>query len=63
MSIARWWEQAAIDEAVAVLDGLDASDPEKAHDEADLLIISWLPADIADAYMRLQERCPGWATA
>lgn len=57
----KTWEE--IDKAVAELNNLDASDPERAHSKADELLIGFLPPDIADAYMRLQERCQWWAAA
>lgn len=50
-------------DAVGFLDGMDPSDPERAHFAADDVLLSVVPADVAAAYVRLQERCTWWVTA
>jgi hypothetical protein len=52
-----------LDAAVAKLDAMDSSDPELAHQEADLILLDFVPEEIADAYRRLVRRCAWWACA
>lgn len=49
--------------AVVALDGIDVSDPERAHSEADELLRAWAPREIREAYDRVAERCRWWAGA
>jgi len=51
------------DEAVAKLDALSGDDPDGAHCEADDVLLALVPTEVADAYQRVMERCPWWATA
>jgi hypothetical protein len=50
------------DAAAAVTDlrALDASDPEKAHAEADQILLDLVPTEVVRAYQRLQARCKWW---
>ena len=54
---------AKVAEAVARLDAIDASDPERAHSAADDVLLYYADAEIAAAYQRLIDRCPWWAAA
>src|SRR5690554_1180466 len=45
------------------LDALDVDDPEAAHGEADELLLSLVPAEVADAYRRVVKRADWWAAA
>lgn len=45
------------------LDALDADDPEAAHGKADELLLSLVPAEVADAYRRVVKRADWWAAA
>lgn len=47
----------------ALIDALDATDPERAHGLADDLILDAVPAEVRAAYMRLVARCEFWAAA
>lgn len=47
----------------AKLDALDATDPEMVHAQADAELLSWVPAEIREAYLRLVDRAPWWAHA
>lgn len=49
--------------AVAELDSIDAADYEKAHSRADEILRAFAPAEIANAYARLENRAPNWPTA
>lgn len=51
------------DALIAQIDGLDISDPEAAHGEADRLILDALPEEVRQAYVRLANRCSWWACA
>ncbi len=54
----------AVDAAVAALDAIDPrEDPEKSHSDAEEILISLVPHEVAEAYRRLAERAPWWATA
>jgi len=51
-------------EAVSRLDAIDPDiDPEHAHDIADKVLVSVAPPAVQEAYTRLVERSPWWATA
>jgi hypothetical protein len=50
-------------EIVARFDAIDASDPERAHAEADDLLLYVTDALIAEAYLRVGDRCRWWAFA
>jgi hypothetical protein len=43
------------------LDSIDASDPERAHSEADNALIMAMPDEVQAAYERLKDRCDWWA--
>ncbi len=50
--------------AVAALDAIDPrEDPEKSHSDAEEILISLVPHEVAEAYRRLTERAPWWACA
>ena len=49
--------------AAEQIDGLDASDPEAAHGNADDILLANVEPVIAEAYRRLIDRCRWWATA
>lgn len=53
----------SIEELNEALDNLDTSDPERAHGEADALILAALPASTRAAYERLAARAPWWGSA
>jgi hypothetical protein len=53
----------AVDAAVATLDAIGVGDPEGAHSEADEILLSLVPAEVAAAYRRLVARSPWWASA
>lgn len=48
---------------VADLDAIDASDPERAHAEADAVLLTAVHPDIRAAYERVVARAAWWATA
>ena len=50
--------------AVAELDAIDGpADPERAHDQADEVLLRVVPPEVAEAYRRLVDRSPWWAGA
>jgi hypothetical protein len=50
--------------AVSALDAIDASDPERAHDQADEILLSLVSPEVRAAYKRLSEdRASWWAGA
>ena len=49
--------------AVLALATIDTSDPERAHDEADEILLAAVPAEVAAQYRRLVDRCSWWASA
>lgn len=50
--------------AVAELDNAPRSgDMENIHVEAEEVLLSWVPKDIADAYLRLRNEADWWAYA
>lgn len=51
------------EEAIAALDGLNADDAEVAHSIADAILLDTVPPIVRDAYERVTERAPFWATA
>jgi hypothetical protein len=55
--------RAAIEAAIARLDAIDGSDPERAHSEADDVLMFYADAEIVDAYRRAVARCDWWASA
>lgn len=58
-------EQVRLDEVLADrLDSLEPNDdPEKAHSEADEILIQAAPPKVAEAVARLKARAPWWASA
>lgn len=50
-------------EAVERLDAVDGSDPERAHSEADAVLLSVVSPEVRDAYRRVTARCSWWAGA
>lgn len=50
-------------EAVMKLDALSVDDPESAHAAADEILLAASAPDVREAYARLVERSPWWATA
>jgi len=48
---------------VRELDSIDAGDPERAHGDADEVLLRACPADVRAAYQRLTERANWWASA
>lgn len=52
------------EEAVEALDAIDPKgDPERAHDEADRILLHTVPQEVREAYQRVVSRSPWWATA
>lgn len=49
--------------AVKALDALNGHDPEKAHAEADEILLAVVPPSVKAAYKRLQERAGKWNCA
>lgn len=47
----------------ALIDDLDANDPERAHGVADDLLLEHAHPKVREAYMRLVARCRWWACA
>lgn len=45
------------------LDALDVSDPEKAHAQADDILLESVPAEVVQAYERVVDRAGYWAHA
>ena len=45
------------------LDRIDASDPERAHGEAEHQLLLLAPRRVQEAYERVIERAPWWGTA
>lgn len=56
-------DEAAEAHVVDQLDALDVDDPEAAHSKADELLLSLVPAEVADAYRRVVKRADWWAAA
>lgn len=52
-----------VGEAVQAIEALDPSDPEKAHDLADDILLASVPEEVRAAYKRLVKRAGWWATA
>lgn len=50
-------------EAAELLDAIDADDPERAHSEADTVLLLVAPDAVVAAYGRLGGRCRWWACA
>ena len=50
-------------QAVERLNAIDVSDPEKAHGEADDILLAVVPPSVKDAYLALVNRSPWWAGA
>ena len=48
---------------VKEFDALDVKDPEKAHSQADDLLLALVPADVREAYQRVVERARWWGAA
>lgn len=57
----REQERAAAD-LVQALNAIDASDPERAHGQADEILLAAVHAEVAAAYRRLIDRARWWAT-
>ena len=53
----------AIGRAIHRLDSIDATDPERAHAEADDALFELVDPDVRMAYLRLMERANWWASA
>lgn len=53
---------ARLDE-IELLDAIDAGDPERAHGEADLVLLAVVPLAVQRAYERVIDRSPWWASA
>lgn len=51
------------EQAVSALNAIDGGDPEGAHCEADDILLSLAPPEVAAAYACLIERCAWWACA
>ena len=49
--------------AVFLLDTINAEDPEKAHSDADALLLACVPKAVRDAYERLVARSDWWASS
>lgn len=49
--------------AVAALDAIDASDPESAHGQADIILQALVHKDAREAYERVGNRARWWASA
>jgi hypothetical protein len=54
---------AARDRIIARLDAIDTTDPERAHSEADDILLYASDALIAEAYQRVIDRCSWSASA
>jgi hypothetical protein len=52
-----------VEEAVAALDALNASDAEVAHSAVDDILLELVPPEVKAAYDRLVARAPWWACA
>jgi hypothetical protein len=52
-----------IEDIVSELDAIDCTDPERAHSEADDLLLAVAPVEVVDAYKRLVERAKWWAAS
>lgn len=51
-------------EAVNALDAINPEDdPERAHSEADEILLAAVAPEVADAYRRLVTRAPWWAAS
>lgn len=53
----------AVTKAIALLDALNGDDPEYAHDAADRILLSLVPAEVREAYQRLVDSLDWWVTA
>lgn len=51
------------EEAIDLLDTLDAGDPEGAHSSADDILLSLVGPEVKAAYERVVQRCDWWAYA
>lgn len=49
--------------AVRELDTIDVRDPERAHSEADDVLLRIVHPDVAEAYNRVAKRADWWAAA
>lgn len=56
-------DRIAIDVVVAQLDGIDTTDPERAHSEADRILLDNVHPDVRAAYQRVADRSNWWATS
>lgn len=56
-------DETEIQEAIADLDTIPEGDPERAHSEADKILLKMVPPEVRAAYERLTERCSWWAAA
>lgn len=66
MGSRRWFERRkatnrlTVEEAVRRLDALDTSNPEKAHEYADHVLLLACDVRVSDAYMRAKNATRGW---
>lgn len=59
----REWQRLDQEWAARQIAAIDTSDPERAHDQADqIMLVNSHPA-VAAAYNDLMERCAWWASA
>lgn len=49
--------------AIAALNEIDGSDPEKAHGKADDILLTLVDPDVVAAYAALTNRCKWWASS
>lgn len=49
-----------VEKAVKNLNEIDAGDPERAHKEADQIILDLLPTEVKEAYDGVVDRSWGW---
>lgn len=59
--MARAWVALTSHQVAEKIDALDASDPERAHGDADEILLDHVDIVVASAYRRLIERCDWWA--
>jgi hypothetical protein len=55
-------DQSAITTAVATIDALDASDPERAHGALDDVLLEFAPREVRMAAIRLAARSERWSS-
>ena len=52
--------EAEIKKLIEALDAIDGDDPESAHDEADKILQEAVPAEVREAYKRVEARSGGF---